>query len=181
MTEPTVQDVTAAWSVIGEKDHQLVAPDWSPSEPVEITGVATMAIANVLTDTGCLTEIWRRDWGLDRLPVDQVFQRTLAKGAATDWHAHATTTDRLFCATGRLRLALYDARMASPSHGRVAVLRLGTERPAVIVVPPGVWHGVRNVGEDTALYLNVVDRAYDYAEPDNYRLPHDTPLISVHV
>jgi dTDP-4-dehydrorhamnose 3,5-epimerase len=177
----TVQPTSTDWSVTGERDAQLVAPDWSPADPIAIAGVTSKQMANVLTDTGCLTEIWRTDWALDDLPVDQIFQRTLDVGRATDWHAHAQTTDHLFCAVGRLRLTLYDARRASPTHGRVAVLRLGHERPAIVTVPPGVWHAVRNVGESTVLYVNVVDRAYDYAAPDNYRLPSETPLIPVDV
>jgi dTDP-4-dehydrorhamnose 3,5-epimerase len=61
------------------------------------------------------------------------------------------TTDRLFCGIGRLKVTLYDAREAAPTHRASAVYRIGLERPAVVVVPPGVWHEVRNVGEDTAV------------------------------
>jgi dTDP-4-dehydrorhamnose 3,5-epimerase len=35
----------------------------------------------------------------------------LDPGKVSDWHAHAETTDRLFCAMGRIRLALYDGRL----------------------------------------------------------------------
>ena len=139
--------------------------------------MAAHQITNVLTRNGSLTEVWRRDWKLDDLPVGQVFQRILEPGATSGWHAHAVTTDRLFCASGRILLALYDARIDSRTHCKAIDFRLGMERPAVVVVPPGVWHGVKNIGSLPALFLNIVDVAYDYEDPDHYRLPIDTPLI----
>ena len=169
------------WLVTGHKDPQLVRPDWTPAEPIGIEGVVAREVSNVLTDNGCLAEVWRADWELDDLGVAHVFQRTLDPGTVSAWHAHRVTTDRLFCATGRLRVALYDGRTTSPSSGRGATVRLGGERPAVVVVPPGVWHGVRNIGPGPALLLNAVDIAYDYEDPDHYRLPADTPQIPFNV
>jgi dTDP-4-dehydrorhamnose 3,5-epimerase len=155
----------------------LVKPDWSPVDPPHLQGVVARQITNVLTRNGCLTEAWRPDWELDDLPVGQVFQRILEPGATSGWHVHAVTTDRLFCASGRIVLALYDARNDSPTHGKAIDFRMGLERPAVVVVPPGVWHGVKNIGSVPALFLNIVDVAYEYEDPDHYRLPIDTPLI----
>ena len=165
------------WSIHGEKDPQLVRSDWTEVGDGGIEGVVAFQMANVLTDNGYLTEIWRPDWVLDGQPVGQVFQRVLQPGAASGWHVHATTLDRLFCSVGRLRVALFDGRLDSPTHGLVADYRLGRERPATIVIPPGVWHGVRNIGTEPASLLNVVDVAYDYDDPDHYRLPLDTPSI----
>ena len=164
-------------SISGTKDRQLVRSDWTPADEIGIDGVAVKQIANVLTDGGYLTEIWRADWQTDTLGVGQVFQRTLEPGAVSGWHVHRMTTDRLFCAVGRVQLALFDARVGSRTHGATARLRFGRERPGMVVVPPGIWHGVRNVGAEPALLLNVVDRAYDYEDPDHYRLPADTRLI----
>lgn len=168
---------TESWSFTGVKDRQLVRPDWSPADPIEIEGVAARQITSVLTDNGYLTEIWRADWCLDIQGVEQIFQRTLDIGAVSGWHVHARTTDRLFCAVGRVRVALFDARSDSSTHGKIAEFRLGTERPAIVKVPPGVWHAVRNIGPSSAVFVNAVDIAYDYEDPDHYRLPLDTPLI----
>jgi dTDP-4-dehydrorhamnose 3,5-epimerase len=165
------------WSINGPKDPQLVGPDWTPSDPVGIDGVDARPIVNVLTDDGYLTEIWRSEWGDGEVGIGQVFQRVIQPGAASGWHAHRDTTDRLFCAVGRVLIALFDGRSVSPTHRAVATFRVGAERPAVIVVPPGVWHAVRNIGTGPAVFLNVVDMAYDYEEPDHYRLPIDTPQI----
>jgi dTDP-4-dehydrorhamnose 3,5-epimerase len=162
------------WSVEGKQDPQLVRSDWTPPSGIAIADVATKAVSNVLTDNGVLTEIWRADWALDELGVAQVFQRVMAPGAISAWHAHRVTTDRLFCAIGRLKIVLYDGRCDSATHGMLSEHRLGAERPAIVLVPPGVWHGVHNIGEASAVLVNLVDAAYDYESPDHFRAPIDS-------
>ena len=165
------------WTINAEKDPQLVRSDWSVVEADEIQGVVAFQVANVLSRNGYLTEIWRPDWQLDQLGAGQVFQRALDPGSASGWHVHAHTTDRLFCGFGRMLVALYDARPDSPTSGNVMDIRLGAERPAIIVIPPGVFHGVRNIGDGPCLMINVVDVAYSYTDPDHYRVALDTPDI----
>jgi dTDP-4-dehydrorhamnose 3,5-epimerase len=45
------------------------------------------------------------------------------------------------------------------------------------VLPPGIWHGLQNVGNSDALVINCPTQAYDYSDPDHYRLPFDTAEI----
>ncbi|MDX1648635.1 MAG: dTDP-4-dehydrorhamnose 3,5-epimerase [Myxococcota bacterium] len=170
-------DPTSGWSVVGERDPQTVGPDWLPAEPCPIHDVAVQEIRGVATGTGTLTEIYREDWKLDDGGVAQVFQRSLDPGAVSAWHAHGLATDRLFAARGRVRLVLYDARMASPSHGTLWERVFGRDRPLLVVVPPGVWHGVQALGHEPSLLVNVVDRAFAYEGPDHWRLPADTAEI----
>jgi dTDP-4-dehydrorhamnose 3,5-epimerase len=164
-------------SVRGEPDPQLVRSDWSPVGIDEIDGVATKLITNVLTGDGYLTEMWRADWAIDDHGVDQVFQRVLHPGAISAWHTHLVTTDRLFCALGQILVVLFDARIGSSTHGTVSEYRLGERRPALISLPPGIYHGVRNIGPSAAVLLNAVDAAYDYEGPDHHRVPRDSTEI----
>ena len=159
------------------RDPQSVTPAWQPAGRRLIDGVAVKEILSVVVDGGHVTEIWRRDWGLDALPVDEVFQRVIHPGELSAWHAHRETTERLFCGTGAVKLVLFDGRAASPTAGLINELRLGELRPAVVVVPPGVWHGVMNIGAGRAILVNAVDRAYRYDDPDHWRAPADSPDI----
>lgn len=166
------------WLIEGAvKDRQTVTASWTPSDQRLIDGVTVREIANVPKQNGYLTEIFRLDWGVDTLEIDQVFQTVLNAGAVSAWHAHETTTDRLFVSFGLIRIALYDARDDSPTRGQVNEFRFGTVRPALIVVPPHVWHGVENISAESSALLNLVDRAYDYDDPDHWRLPPDDPAI----
>lgn len=159
--ERRTQSVTAEWEILRDLVH----------------GVQLKEVRHVPKANGYVTELFRRDWGLDGGEVDQVFQVSLDPGTVSAWHMHRNTTDRLFASQGSLLIVLYDARRHSPSYGRINELRLGTVRPALVSVPPGVWHGVQNTGATPAALINVVDRAYAYDAPDHWALPADTEQI----
>jgi dTDP-4-dehydrorhamnose 3,5-epimerase len=157
------------------RDRQSITRDWMPLQAL-IEGVVVREVRNVPKDNGYLTEIWRADWQLDG-GVAQVFQALLAPGAVSAWHAHRDATDRLFANHGLIKAVLFDARRGSKTAGRLNVFRCGDVRPQLVVVPPGVWHGVQNIGATPALLLNLPDRAYAYEAPDHWRLPPDTDEI----
>jgi dTDP-4-dehydrorhamnose 3,5-epimerase len=158
------------------KDQQTATPRWgSPQQPID--GVIVREVKNIIKGNGALTEIFRRDWAIDAGAVDQIFQVDLDPGAISAWHSHQRTTDRLFVTRGRLTIVLYDARRRSPTFGRLNQFRYGVRRPALIVVPPGVWHGIQNTSNEPASIVNIVDRAYQYEDPDHWRLPPDTDKI----
>jgi dTDP-4-dehydrorhamnose 3,5-epimerase len=165
------------WMATGISDGEVVTPDWDLIQGPTIDGVVIKEIRPVATSTGYLTEIFRLEWLLDEAPLSQVFQRTLYPGAVTGWHAHAETLDRLFCGVGSVRVSLYDGRVASPSFGTVWHKVIGALRPAIVVIPPGIWHGVSTLGQETAVILNLVDKAYGYKAPDHWRLAPDTEHI----
>lgn len=98
-------------------------------------------------------------------------------GFVSAWHAHAHTTDRLFVSHGMARIVLYDARADFPTRGLLNEMQFGTIRPALVTIPPQVWHGVQNVSSGRMILLNVVDSAYSYSDPDHWRLPEDCPEI----
>ncbi len=169
---------TSDWAVEGmSRDLQGITRDWQLLGQSLIDGVALKEVANVMSGYGVLTEIYRSDWGLDAMPVTQVFQSSLNPGGISGWHAHGETTDRLFVSTGTMRIVLYDSRRSSPTYKGVNEFRLGVQRPALVVIPPGVWHAVENTCATPSLLLNAVDVAYRYESPDHFRLPIDTPHI----
>lgn len=158
------------------RDRQSITSDWEFHRPL-ISGVAVKEVKNVPKENGVLTEVFRRDWQLDDKDVAQIFQVAIVPGGITAWHVHRITTDRLFANHGLIKIVLFDARTNSPTYGMVNEFRYGAQRPALITVPPGVWHGVQNLSAETSLLLNIVDIAYDYENPDHYRLPMDTDKI----
>lgn len=158
------------------KRSQSVTSDWTVLREL-IDGVRLKEVRNVPKGNGTVTEIYRRDWDLDTADVDQAFQVTLVPGAISAWHVHRLTTDRLFVNAGMMRVVLYDARESSATFGRVNEFLLGSARPGLVVVPPGVWHGVQVIGSEPASLLNIVDLAYRYDDPDHWELPWDTERI----
>lgn len=157
-------------------DRQSITRDWQPIQLL-IDGVQLREVKHVPKNNGVLTEVWRAEWAVDDLPVSQVFQNMLQPGGISGWHVHQFTTDRIFVNSGLMKLVLYDARTAASTFGRINEFRLGDMRPALVVVPPGVWHAVQNLAPEPSRLLNLVDKAYSYETPDHWRLPVDAPQI----
>ncbi len=159
-----------------KKDSQQNTADWQMVRD-SIDGVSVHEVLHVPRDHGVITEMYRPEWDPSGLPVVQVYQSRLFPGAIGAWSCHAKTVDRLFVNQGLLKVVLYDGREESPTHGKLLQLHVGDARPTFIVLPPGVWHGLQNLGSSDALLLNLPSLAYDYADPDHYRLPYDSPEI----
>jgi dTDP-4-dehydrorhamnose 3,5-epimerase len=159
------------------RDPQSITPEWRPAESTTIDGVVIREMKNVITNNGVLLELLRGDWLGDEKTVDQVFLRTIDAGGISAWHVHKTTTDRLVCIAGRALFVLYDARESSPTHGMFAEYRAGAQRPLLLIVPPGVVHGVKALGREAAALINMVDAAYVYENPDHWRLSYGSDEI----
>ena len=158
------------------KDDQSVTADWTVlQEPID--GVQLIEVRNVIANSGHTTEVLRRDWFGGGVEIDQVFQVTLGAHGVSAWHVHMDTTDRLFVNAGQVKIALYDSRPQSRTLGLVNEFRVGDRRPGLVVIPPGVWHGVQNLSTDLSCFVNLFNRPYDYDNPDEWRLPPDTPEI----
>jgi dTDP-4-dehydrorhamnose 3,5-epimerase len=167
-----------SWLLEGAaRDAQTITARWTPARLTLIDGVEIVEVRNVPKAQGQLTEVFRQDWTTAPLTVDQVFQVVMNPGGLSAWHAHELTTDRLFVTHGLVRIALYDGREDSATRGLVNEFKFGAIRPALVTIPPRVWHGVQNIGTGPAAVLNLVDRAYDYERPDHWRVPHDSPEI----
>jgi len=111
------------------------------------------------------------------MPVVHVYQSRLFPGAIGAWSCHELATDRLFVSQGHLKIVLYDARKDSPTYRTLQEHHAGDVRPTFLIVPPGVWHGVQNLGTNDVILLNLPTRAYIYEDPDHYRLPYDATEI----
>lgn len=159
-----------------QKDSQIVTSEWQAlRRPID--GVIAREVLHVPRDHGVITEMFRPEWDPTGLPVVHIYQSRLFPGAIGAWSCHAKSIDRLFVNQGHVKLVLYDAREESPTHGALMELHVGDARPTFLVLPTGVWHGLQNVGATEALMLNFPTRAYDYEDPDHWRLPHDSPEI----
>jgi dTDP-4-dehydrorhamnose 3,5-epimerase len=151
------------------KDKQSITADWMGLQKL-IEGVQIREVKNVCKrQGGILTELFRRDWGLDEGAVEQIFQNILQPNEYSGWHVHQFTTDRIFVNWGSMRLGLYDARTDSPSFNLANEFYIGMNRPTLITIPPGVWHAVHNNTNEASALINMVDKAYQYEDPDHWR------------
>jgi dTDP-4-dehydrorhamnose 3,5-epimerase len=159
-----------------QKDSQQISEDWQKADKT-INGVSVREVLHVPRDHGVITEIFRPEWDPTGLPVVHIYQSRLYPGALGAWSCHQRSTDRLFVNQGQLKIVLFDGREDSKTSGLIMELHAGDARPSLIVVPPGVWHGLQNLGSTDALILNCPTEAYDYKDPDHYRLAYDSAEI----
>ncbi|MBI4488559.1 MAG: dTDP-4-dehydrorhamnose 3,5-epimerase family protein [Deltaproteobacteria bacterium] len=110
---------------------------------------------------GWLTEIFRAD-ELDPhlIPVMSYVSETLP-GATRGPHEHVDQID-YFCFLGpsTFRVVLWDNRPGSPSYGIRQELLLGEENPCVVIVPEGVVHAYRNIGDKPGWVISCPNRLY---------------------
>jgi dTDP-4-dehydrorhamnose 3,5-epimerase len=139
-----------------------------------IDGVQYRLVRPVSHHHGHLTEAFRADWGLTEAPVVQVNLTTTFPGRIRAWGLHRLTVDRLFAATGSLCIVCYDGRRESPTFGCVNEFVLGERNQGLVVIPPGVYHGWKNIGTDESMIVSMPSELYDHEGPDRWELPWDS-------
>ena len=140
-----------------------------------IDGVRLRQIRPVSHQHGHLSEVFRADWGLTEEPIVQVNLTLTFPGRVRAWGIHRFTIDRLVAATGSLCIVCYDGRRGSPTFGAVNEFMLGERNQGLVVIPPGVFHGWKNVGADEATIISMPSRLYDHDGPDRWELMWDSP------
>lgn len=92
------------------------------------------------------------------------------------FHYHVFQTDLWMPCQGMIQVALADLREGSPTFGVRNTLYLGELRPWQVLIPPGVAHGYKVIGNSPAVLVYVTDRHYDPS--DEGRLPHDSHQLA---
>ena len=135
-----------------------------------IDGVSTRKLRLIPDERGYLMEMFRSDWE-EYQKFGQVYVTAVYPGVVKGWHYHKVQTDHFICVAGMAKVVLYDSREDSPTHGEVNEFFIGSQNPALVVIPPGVMHGFKGISQEMALIVNVPTELYNYGEPDEYRTP----------
>jgi dTDP-4-dehydrorhamnose 3,5-epimerase len=141
-----------------------------------IDGVKTKKLMVIPDDRGRLAEMLRSDDNLF-LKFGQCYMTTTYPGVVKAWHYHKIQTDNFVVVSGMFRVALYDTREESPTRSEINDFFIGDHNPMLLQIPPGVYHGWKNIGEHEGIVVNISTELYNYDEPDEYRLPHNTEEI----
>jgi dTDP-4-dehydrorhamnose 3,5-epimerase len=140
-----------------------------------IQGVKFRTIRPVPHEDGMLTEVARMAWEELDQPIVQVHITSTYAGRVRAWGLHRWSTDRLFVVRGLVSIVVYDGRVDSPTMGVCNEIRLSERNPGLIVIPPHLYHGWKNIGEDEAFMINMPSNQYVHEEPDALDLPYDAP------
>jgi dTDP-4-dehydrorhamnose 3,5-epimerase len=130
--------------------------DWLLSTVIE--GVTIKDLKKYSDERGWLVELFRNDWlppleGQQEIPVMAYLSHTLP-GVQRGPHEHVNQTDVFAFLSGTFMLELWDNRPQAPTYRRMTRFYVGNPRMVMVVVPPGVVHGYKNVGKDPGLVFN---------------------------
>jgi dTDP-4-dehydrorhamnose 3,5-epimerase len=142
------------------------------NRPIE--GVIFRPTRPVPHEDGHVTEVARASWEVLRAPVVQVHITTTFPGRVRAWGLHPLGTDRLFVVSGLVKIAVFDGRKTSRTFGALNEFVVSEKNPGLLIVPPNLYHGWKNIGTSEAIIINMPDRMYDYDQPDALDLPWDS-------
>ena len=151
---------------------------YGPAPSIE--GVQVVDLTRHHDDGGSMTELARlvdgRPDGLAGFTVRQINYSELAPGAIKAFHLHLRQTDVWYAPpSDRMLVVLVDVRETSPTKGTKVRLMLGGGASRLVRIPPGVAHGVRNLGAAPArmIYFTDVHFSPEPSSCDEGRLPWD--------
>ncbi len=145
-----------------------------------IDGVEIVELKRHQDDGGSMTELVRLVEGQPQawagFTLRQVNYSEIEPGAIKAFHLHVRQTDIWYVPpTDRMLLVLIDVRQGSTTEGTRMRITLGAGASRLVRIPPGVAHGVRNLGLAAGRIVYFTDLHFS-PEPstcDEGRLPWD--------
>lgn len=142
--------------------------------PHMIDGVEVKDLRTHPDERGFFREVIRVTDSFFREGFGQLSHSYMHVGVAKAWHMHEKQVDWWYVPAGALKVALYDLRGDSPTHGRLQELYLGECYSAQVVrIPPGVAHGCRALAPTHLLYVT----SLTYDPDEEGRRAHDDRVI----
>lgn len=151
----------------------------SPTSSDLIADVQIKPFAVWPDDRGYFLEIARITQGLVAdFPAasTQVSSAVNYPGIIKAFHYHKFQTDFWVPAAGLLQVALVDLRQGSATFGLKNTLYVGALRPWQLLIPPGVAHGYKVIGEQPSVLIYITNRTYD--PKDEGRIAYNDTAIA---
>ncbi len=128
-------------------------------------------------DRGLFTEVVKQGDPLFK-EIKQTSYTETYPGVIKAFHWHKKQTDIWFVAKGMAQVVLYDLRKDSPSYKETNVLYMGEQNYSLLLIPPGVAHGYKVLGDKKVCLFYHTDQIYDPKNPDEERLPFNSRKIN---
>ncbi len=150
------------------------------SKKLTIEDVQIIGLKRFNDDGGAFTELACLAGGVLQnginIAIAQINYSEMAAGAIKAFHFHQQQTDIWFVPPGdKILLILVDLREDSPTCGVQQRLILGDCQSQLIIIPPGVAHGCKNIAAHEGHIIYFMDQQFnpDPMVCDEWRLPWD--------
>ncbi|KOO50343.1 dTDP-4-dehydrorhamnose 3,5-epimerase family protein [Priestia koreensis] len=134
-----------------------------------ISGVKIKPLLKHCDDRGFFAELLRSDESL----LEEFGQASLSMsypGVIKAFHYHEHQDDLWFFPSGNAQVVLHDLRPHSSTFQQTSTHYMGEHNPILLLIPRGVAHGYRVLGENPATILYFTNRPYDPKNPDEHRI-----------
>ncbi len=112
-------------------------------------------------ERGWLAECFRCDETPSEVHPAMAYVSITLPGIARGPHEHVNQTDYFcFLGPGHFKVVLWDNRSDSPTFNIRQVVFTGEDNPKIVIVPPGVVHGYKNIGTTEGQVLNFPNRLF---------------------
>jgi dTDP-4-dehydrorhamnose 3,5-epimerase len=127
----------------------------------EIKGVVVRELRKFFDKRGWLTELFRKDELDEQFLPAMAYISSTNPGVTRGPHEHWDQAD-FFCFIGpsNFKLRVWDNRKDSETFGSMMTMVVGQDNPAAVLIPAGVVHGYRNVGDIDGIVINCPNRLY---------------------
>lgn len=142
-----------------------------------IDGVKVKKLVKHCDDRGFFAELIRDDESDLLSRFGQASWSMSYPGVIKAFHYHEHQDDLWFFPAGNAQVVLHDLRQDSPTNGETDVYYMGEENPIMLLIPKGVAHGYRVLGEERAVIIYFTTESYNPNDPDEKRIPWDDPTI----
>jgi dTDP-4-dehydrorhamnose 3,5-epimerase len=129
--------------------------------PGEINDIIIKDLVKNQDNRGWLIELFRKDQ-IDKDIFPEMSYISLAyPGITRGPHEHLEQTD-YFCFIGPsiFKLVLWDNRKESSTYRNKMSLDVSENNLKIVIVPPGVVHAYKNIGEKPGLIINLPNKLY---------------------
>lgn len=143
-----------------------------------IKGVKVKKLVKHCDDRGFFSELVRDDEPHLLSRFGQASWSMSYPGVIKAFHYHEQQDDLWFFPSGNAQVVLHDLRKDSASFGETNVYYMGEENPIMLLIPKGVAHGYRVLGQKPATIIYFTTKSYNPNSPDEKRIPWDDPQIN---
>jgi dTDP-4-dehydrorhamnose 3,5-epimerase len=142
-----------------------------------IEGVKVKRLMKYCDDRGFFAELVRDDEPQLLSKFGQASWSMSYPGVIKAFHYHEKQDDLWFFPSGNAQVVLYDLRKDSPTMGETDVYYMGEENPILLLIPKGVAHGYRVLGQKPATIIYFTTESYNPDNPDEKRIPWNDKRI----
>lgn len=136
-----------------------------------IDGVVIKDLTSFADERGFLVEVMRfDDEEMNSANIKQVIASYSYPGMVKGWHLHSKQEDHLVCVTGMVKVVLYDYREDSDSYKMINEIYMGEKNPRAVYIPPGIFHGIKNIGQELSVVIGMPSVFYDPENVDERRV-----------